>query len=83
MENEVTRRARCNFHKLIAYGFEKQVGQYIYHTIMMDVFNVEIHVDEEGNLSGNYMIWKVEKNMSIIGSNNNGRICVKNERSIF
>ena len=52
MENEVTRRARCNFHKLIAYGFEKQVGQYIYHTIMMDVFNVEIHVDEEGNLSG-------------------------------
>ena len=49
MENEVTRRARCNFHKLIAYGFEKQVGQYIYHTIMMDVFNVEIHVDEEGN----------------------------------
>lgn len=52
MEEDIIKRAQCNFHKLDAYGFQKQDSKYVYHTTMMDQFRVEISIDQQGNLSG-------------------------------
>lgn len=52
MEKELTKKASCDFQKLIAYGFKKQGEYYVYHTIMMNTFQVDIYVDEQGELSG-------------------------------
>lgn len=52
MEKELTKKASCDFQKLITYGFKKQGEYYVYHTTMMNTFQVDIYVDEQGKLSG-------------------------------
>ena len=52
IENEIFKRTKVNFDKLIPYGFVKEKDKYIYSSIIMDNFKVNIVITDKGMVKG-------------------------------
>ncbi len=52
IENEIFKRTKVNFDSLIPYGFVKEKDKYIYSSIIMDNFKVNIVITDKGMVKG-------------------------------
>ena len=53
IEQNIFRRAKIDFSKLAAYGFEKCGREFVYRQAFMNAdFNAVVKIDEKGNVSG-------------------------------
>ena len=52
IENEIFKRTKVNFDSLIPYGFIKEKDKYIYSSIIMENFKVNIVITDKGMVKG-------------------------------
>lgn len=52
IEQEVFKRRKICFDKLLEYGFQQEGNHYVYSTIFMDGFRADIKIDQDGFVSG-------------------------------
>ena len=52
IERDIFKRSKCDFNKLIKYGFIKDKDNYVYETSFLDDFKAIILIDRDGNVSG-------------------------------
>lgn len=71
-EQDIFKRRVFDFVKLLEYGFKKLDHEYLFSTLMMDSFKVEIRVSQEGMVKGKiydlvlddeYVNFRVENNV--------------------